>query len=118
MRTIPRKFVYKFAVFFISSYFVYLLNWYGYLSPVLSSCFVGLIASYSLKKNYQAASFCGSFAGMCVLELSYLDFAIVSFFGASAFLLLTRFFNGLGGKLGMIAFVSVFISFALMGEIF
>jgi len=117
MKKVSKKFLFKFIIFFISSYFVYLLNIHGFLNPVLSSCLVGLIASYTLQENYQAASFCGSFAGMCVLELNYLDFAIVSFFGALAFLLLTRFFNGLGGKLGMIAFVSVFIGFALIGEI-
>lgn len=116
---ILKKLLFKFIVFIISFFLVYIISYELKLSSVLISSIVGLIASYLLKHPYQAVSFCASFAGMCSYEIniSALESIIMAISGAVIFLSLEKKFNGVGGKLGMIAFVSVFLSIIMRGVI-
>ncbi|MFK7785689.1 MAG: hypothetical protein AB8B56_11265 [Crocinitomicaceae bacterium] len=87
------------------------------LGPVIASAGVGFIASYlslfnsSFLKSLPVPIYCGTFVGMCSSFLSE-DYFFVGYAGlvAGIIYLITRdALNGVGGKLGTIAFGGVVI---------
>ena len=87
------------------------------LGPVIASAGVGFVASYlslfksSLVKSLPIPIYCGSFVGMCSSALTG-DYFFVMYagFAAGIIYLLTRdALNGVGGKLGTIAFGGVVV---------
>jgi hypothetical protein len=87
------------------------------LGPVIASAGVGFVASYlsvsksSLVKSLPVPIYCGTFVGMCSSFLAG-DYFFVTYAGLVAGLiyLLTRdALNGVGGKLGTIAFGGVVV---------
>lgn len=117
------KFSYKYIAFFLGSFFTFYLTKHFNIDSVISSCLIGLIStfiplpSFVNKTIFQASCYSGSFAGMCsiVYNLGFIDFTIISSLGALFFILLSEKFNGYGGKMGMIAFISVSLSFFILG---
>lgn len=104
----------KFAAFYLGCLGCYLLQVQAHLSAVTASASVGLFATFLPlparldKKRIQAAVYAGTFAGMCSQEIlsGHPHILIVSFIGALIFVLAKSHFNGIGGKLGAIAFIS------------
>ncbi|NVK66332.1 MAG: hypothetical protein HWE22_17195 [Flavobacteriales bacterium] len=93
------------------------------LGPVIASAAIGLAASYlpnlvelfrkrsNIVNTLPAAIYCGTFAGMSSSFVAP-DYFVVSYIGLAtgAIYMLTRqALNGVGGKLGTIAFGGVFI---------
>ena len=115
----PLVFLYfrKFAAFYLGCLFCYLLQVDGHLSPVTSSALVGLIATFIPlparldKKSIYAAVYAGTFAGMCSQEIlaGHPHILIISMIGAAIFVAAKSRFNGIGGKLGAMAFISSLI---------
>ena len=107
-------FLLKYIAFFSGCVACFTLHTQFAVPAVIASCLTGLIGSFiPFPKQYAnhpyAAVYAGSFAGMCSQGLinTYWELAIISFIGASLYVLTTKHFNGFGGKLGSIAFVSV-----------
>ncbi len=114
------QFLYKFGAFFIGCLFCFLLHSQLGWSPVLASASVGLIAGLiPMRMTLQAAVYSGSFAGMCSSELvtNYWEILGISLIGAILYFYTLRIFQGFGGKLGTIAFVSVALFFFIKGSI-
>jgi len=61
------------------------------------------------KSHPYAAIYAGSFAGMCSSSLinNYWELGLISFFGASLYVMTMNLFAGFGGRLGSVAFASV-----------
>jgi len=93
------------------------------LGPVIASAAVGLAASFipnvvnlfqersNIVKTLPAAIYCGTFSGMCSSFIAP-DYIIVSYIGLATgliYMLTRQALNGVGGKLGTIAFGGVFI---------
>lgn len=89
----------------------------------MASCLVGLAGTFiPIPKRVdspgvQGALFCGSFAGMCSVEVlsGPLEIFLLSFIGAFLFLITRKMFVGIGGKLGAVAFVSVALMYLIRG---
>lgn len=100
----------------------YFLNHGFQLGPVISAGIVGTTASFipliNRQSNYlkqlPATFYCGAFIGMTSLNIaSSVYFVLAASFFAGVLLLVSKsLFNGLGGKLGTVAFTAVtFTSF-------
>lgn len=124
--SLTKRFFIKLFIFFFTALGTYTLSAELLNNSVLSSAIIGFLVSFipnlfSVKKSQlQAIGFSGSFAGMCSADLilNEFHFLIMSSIGAVLFIFLSEKYQGLGGKLGMIAFVSVFISLFLSGVYF
>lgn len=107
----------------LATLLTYIISVNLHLGPVIAAAFVGLVASYipnlvglfrersNRVNTLPAAIYCGTFAGMSSTFIAP-DYIIVSYIGLATGLLyvLTRAaLNGVGGKLGTIAFGGVFI---------
>lgn len=98
----------------------YFLNHYHHLGPVISAGIVGTAASFipitnrksTYLKQLPATFYCGAFIGMTSLTIaSTIYFILAASFFAGVLLLVSKsLFNGLGGKLGTIAFTAVTIT--------
>ena len=113
-----QRLIIKASLFFIGCFFTYMLHKYLDASSVVASAAIGLAGTFLLlDKELQASIYCGSFAGMCSVDIldSVLEIIILSGVGAILLVALGRFFNGFGGKLGMIAFVSVSLVYLIRG---
>jgi hypothetical protein len=118
-------FIIKFLAFFIGCYSCLWLQTHFELSAVASACIVGLAGSfYNSDKKVQADRikaiiYAGAFAGMTAPEhfnqIEY--FLLLSLLGTLAYFASRPFFNGIGGKLGTIAFVASFIFIFLKGKL-
>lgn len=105
----------NFFSFFVGCWATWTLSNTYEISAVAASAGIGLLGSFGPKvKRFSGfeislAVYCGSFAGMCSMQtLSKIhELLIVSFLGAILIQLLQNKFTGLGGKLGMTAFLSV-----------
>ncbi len=87
----------------------YILNKHLNVNVVLGSALVGITGGLVLKK-YEAALYCGSFIGMCSIEVfSYPEFILVALITGVLFILIKEVFNGYGGKLGTTAFIFGFL---------
>ncbi|EPZ49416.1 hypothetical protein M902_0898 [Bacteriovorax sp. BAL6_X] len=87
---------------------------------MIASAIIGLIASLiPMRTTLQAAVYSGSFAGMCSSSLvsNYWEILGISLIGAILYFYTLRIFQGFGGKLGAIAFVSVALFFFIKGSI-
>lgn len=75
------------------------------LHPVPAAALVGVLASF-LRGPYHAVIYAGAFAGMCSPQLltGIPEVVGLSIFGAGFFVLLRPYGNGLGGRLGSMAF--------------
>jgi hypothetical protein len=95
----------------------YLLNNHYYLGPVIAATIVGTLASclpYLNKKSTYLKQlpptlYCGAFIGMSSTQIaSSVYFILAASFFAGVLLLVSKsLFNGLGGKLGTVAFIAV-----------
>ncbi len=98
----------------------YYLNHYLSLGPVMAAGLVGTAASFipsintrsTYLKQLPATFYCGAFIGMTSLNIaSSIYFVLAASFFAGVLLLVSKsLFNGLGGKLGTIAFTAVTIT--------
>ena len=84
------------------------------LGTVIAASLVGFIASFlpSVIKSAQhapAAIYCGSFVGMCspMIAPNYTFVVLACLFSGGIYLLVKNDLNGIGGKLGTIAFSGV-----------
>ena len=107
-------FIVKFLTFFTGCLSCFILHSHLNVPAVVASSLVGLFATYiPFSKRYQkhsvAAVYAGSFAGMCSLDLisSYWELGAISLIGASLYIMTMNLFEGFGGKLGSVAFISV-----------
>lgn len=77
------------------------------ISPILTSCCVGLLGTLIPNKKYSAAIYSGSFVGVCgeTFINSHFEIALASTVGGIFTLLLQHRLDGYGGKLGTIAFL-------------
>ena len=101
---------------FSASVFTYMLNHNLGLGAVLASCFVGLFGAIFLKQ-FAVAIYCGSFVGMTGAFIFNGIWGIIlgSFLAATLFVVSDDVYKGFGGKLGAIAFISVFSSSFILG---
>ncbi len=98
----------------------YFLNHGYHLGPVISAGIVGTVASFipllnkqsTYLKQLPATFYCGAFIGMTSLSIaSSVYFVLAASFFAGVLLLVSKsLFNGLGGKLGTVAFTAVTIT--------
>lgn len=99
----------KFLAFYLGCLGCHLLQTKAGTSPVAASAAVGLAATFvPVRRGLQAAVYAGTFAGMCSHEIiaGHRHILIISLIGAVLYVLFKERFNGIGGKLGAIAFVS------------
>lgn len=87
------------------------------LGAVIASGLVGLFGGLLIKKH-AVAIFCGSFIGMCSIDLLTLFPCIVlaGLLGGTIFISCKKLFPGLGGKLGTIAFISSILTSVVVGN--
>lgn len=98
----------------------YFLNNIYHLGPVISAGIVGTLASLipllnrksTYLKQLPATFYCGAFIGMTNITIaSSVYFVLAASFFAGVLLLVSKsLFNGLGGKLGTVAFTAVTIT--------
>lgn len=98
----------------IGTILTYSLQYFLNLNPILSAGIIGTIAIYLDKKsniNISLPIYCGVFVGMTnpAHQLSFLIIGICGLFAGIIFYLSKNFYNGIGGKLGTIAFASVIL---------
>ena len=84
------------------------------ISPVVASCCVGLIGAligYGMKnEDLTMVIFAGSFVGMTTVSIASLPIIIIAGLACGVLYWLTLpLFDGFGGKLGALAFISVAI---------
>ncbi len=88
------------------------------LHPVVASCIVGLVgylvAYFTQKENLALVVFAGSFVGMTAASIATSPMILVAGTICGLLFIVTEpIFDGYGGKLGAIAFVSVGVVFLL-----
>ncbi|MFN0289760.1 hypothetical protein [Pedobacter helvus] len=98
----------------------YFLNHSYHLGPVISAGVVGTATSFipvinkksTYLKQLPATFYCGAFIGMTSLTIASTVYFILaaSFFAGVLLLVSKSLFNGLGGKLGTVAFTAVTIT--------
>lgn len=114
------RFLYKLGAFFFGCLLCFILHSKFSWSPVLACASVGLIGSFlPVNANMKAAIYSGSFAGMCSSELvsNYGEIFGISLIGAVIYLYTLKLFQGFGGKLGTVAFVSVALFYLVKGSL-
>ncbi len=88
------------------------------LNVIISASSVGLLGAIGLKKH-QIPIYCGAFAGMVsVVLFSFLEVLILSVICSIIYTLSKTIFNGFGGKLGTIAFLSSLIVHSIFQDEF
>lgn len=116
---------YKLAIFVpvgaLSSYFI---NHELGLGPVLGASIVGLLASFIPNFNKQSiylqglptAIYCGAFIGMSHLKIAdgYAFVLTASFFTGIFLMVSKSILQGVGGKLGALAFLGVVVTYFLL----
>ncbi len=98
----------------------YFLNNIYHLGPVMAAGIVGTLASFipllnkksTYLKQLPATFYCGAFIGMTNIAIASSVYFVLaaSFFAAVLLLVSKSLFNGLGGKLGTVAFTAVTIT--------
>lgn len=93
-------------------------------SSIVSSALIGLLGSFIPRNRFfsytsgRTLTYSASFCAMTNFELldkGYLHFLLLPLFIYSTYLLLENRFQGLGGKLGSLSFISV-LTFLLIGS--
>lgn len=95
------------------------------IGPVIAAAGIGFLASYlptffksPIVATLPAPIYCGTFVGMCGTYLTE-DYFFISYAGLSAgllYLMSRNGFNGIGGKLGSIAFGGIVLVVLIFGE--
>lgn len=90
------------------------LHFFAGLPVVLAAAIVGLAGSFwvwprAYGNHTQAAIYAGAFAGMCSSSFiaTWQAFSLVCIFGALFYTATRSMFEGIGGRLGAIAFAAV-----------
>jgi len=96
----------------IGSLSTYSLQYFVHLNPILAAGIVGLIAVFLDKRIKEVNAlpiYCGAFVGMSNPDnhYSFILIFLIGLFAGILFCLSKNFYNGIGGKLGTIAFASV-----------
>ena len=104
-----------FLLFLTSSLLCFLLHQQTFMNAVMASSVVGLLGvaltRYFSSKEFELIVYCGSFAGMSsgVYFSAWWMFPLSAAIGSILYILLENYFNGWGGKLGAMAFLSLVI---------
>lgn len=98
--------VYEFLAVVVGGIVTYYLSINLSLGEVVASALVGIIA-HMILPEYGAAAYCGSFVGMSsnMLLFNNYEVALASVVAGVVFVLTTKVFAGVGGKLGTIALI-------------
>ncbi len=97
---------------------VYLLHAYVGLNAVVASGLTGIIAAV-VSPGYAAAVFCGSFVGMSSGDaLNFLQVILAGSVTSVIFIAAEDVFNGIGGKLGTMAFTGCVLTIITTGTKF
>lgn len=98
----------------VASILTFILQTELNFTAVLASSAVGVLAYgvFKLSKdtnNFHVAAYCGSFIGMTNMSRAtdYFTLILASILGACIYVFARNVFNGVGGKLGSIAFISI-----------
>ncbi len=109
-----RFFLIKYLAFLLGCATSFVLHAQFAVPIVLSAAIPAFIGSFiPVREPYgvhpRAAVYAGCFAGMCSAELisSYWQLSLLALIGTSLYALTMNMFQGFGGKLGSVAFVSV-----------
>ncbi|WP_379663826.1 hypothetical protein [Pseudopedobacter beijingensis] len=116
---------YKVAVWVpVGAVFSYYLNHTMGLGPVLAASVVGAIASFipnmntnsAYLKKLPPAVYCGAFIGMSNTQIANgFTFILTASFFTAVFLVISKsVLNGIGGKLGTLAFLGVALTYFLI----
>ncbi len=110
---------YRDVIFIIFGVFsTYSLVHFIGLFVVISSAAVGIIGHFLFRK-YEAAVYCGSFAGMVSVELfGFTEVAVLAIVCSIIYIMTKPLFKGYGGKLGTIAFMSSLIVHSIFRDSF
>lgn len=107
-------FLVKYICFFCGCFLSFILHDKFNVPIVVAAAGTGLIGTFipfsrAYKSHPYAAIYAGSFAGMCSSSLinNYWELGLISFFGASLYVMTMNLFAGFGGRLGSVAFASV-----------
>ena len=106
-------------VFLLGTFFTVLLKDFLNLNSVLSAGIVGFLGSFFPKLNWKnthmwpAAIYCGAFVGMTHTDLGYLHLILAGLFSSLFYVFTQNWFNGIGGKLGTVAFMGVLYSYII-----
>lgn len=111
----------KFGAFYLGCLACYLLQTEAHFGAVLSSALLGFLVTFIPfpvaidRRGLLIAFFAGTFAGMSSPEIIHHSghVFLISLLGAGIYLLLKPYFNGFGGKMGAIAWIST-VLFILM----
>jgi hypothetical protein len=112
---------FKFITFFLGCYFCFLLQSQLQLSTVLAAALTGFLGTIvpETKRidavHVHANIYMGAFVAMGsrVVDAGTLQILLVSFIGSTVYFIISPFFKGFGGKLGLIAFISSILGLAL-----
>lgn len=91
------------------------------ITPVVSAAFVGLVGTFIpeskriAQTHIHATLYSGAFVAMGSrgVDAGFWQIMVVSVVGSSLYFFLRPYFNGMGGRLGLIAFISSLLSVAL-----
>lgn len=111
----------KFGTFLLGCYFCFYLQSQHHLSAVVAAALTGLIGSFipDTKRiestHVHATIYMGAFVAMGAKTVSAGPWQIllVSFIGSSIYFIARPYFKGLGGRLGLIAFISSLLGAAM-----
>lgn len=115
--SIHKLFILKFLCFYLGCVLCYELQRLLGVTPVMASVLVGFSGTLFAfppeleKSQLQSMIYAGSFAGMCsASHLPGHDHIFwISFLGTTIYFILKPHFTGFGGKLGVVALLSVFV---------
>lgn len=111
----------KFSTFLLGCYFCFYLQSHFKLSVVIAAALTGLLGTLipDTKRidsvHVHANIYMGAFVAMGskVVDAGPLQILLVSLIGSTLYFVISPFFKGLGGKLGLIAFISSLLGLAM-----
>ena len=111
----------KFGTFLSGCLFCFYLQSRFGLSPVISAAFTGLLGTFipDTKRiestHVHATIYMGAFVAMGskIVTAGAWQIVLVSFLGSTIYFFISPYFKGLGGRLGLIAFISSLLGVAL-----
>jgi hypothetical protein len=111
----------KFGTFLGGCLFCFYLQSRHGLSPVISAAFTGLLGTFipDTKRiestHVHSTIYMGAFVAMGskIVTAGPWQILLVSFLGSTIYFFISPYFKGLGGRLGLIAFISSLLGVAL-----
>ena len=111
----------KFACFLSGCWLCFVLQSHFHFSSVLAAAFIGFAGTFLPETrridhwHVQATIYTGAFVAMGskLNQTEHWQLLMVSAIGTTLYFILDRHFKGLGGKLGLIAFISTLLSLLL-----